>query len=303
MKFALPPALKVFSTTPSTFRGMAFMLASAMSDTAMIATVHHLSSDIHPFEIAFFRLFFGFLILTPVFFRQGFKPLRTRRLGLHALRGAVRVVSTLMGFTALSLIPLATFSALNFSGPLFGTLFAFLILNEVIRARRLTALAVGLAGALVILRPGLVEISPGALLAFGAAILWGAQMIVLKTISRTDSSLTATLYLSIFVAPFALLASLPFWRTPSWEELAWLVAMGLFGSGRQLCMAQAVREADVSAVLPLDFTKLVWASIIGYLVFSEVPDVWAWAGGIVIFAAVIYVSQRENRTMAAGTKQ
>ena len=303
MKFTLPNALKDFGATPSTLRGMVFMLASAMSDTAMIATVHHLSSDIHPFEIAFFRLLFGFLILTPVFLRYGFKPLRTRRLGLHALRGAVRVVSTLMGFTALSLIPLATFSALNFSGPLFGTLFAFLILNEVIRARRLTALAVGLAGALVILRPGLVEISPGALLAFGAAILWGAQMIVLKTISRTDSSLTATLYLSIFVAPFALLASLPFWRTPSWEELAWLVAMGLFGSGRQLCMAQAVREADVSAVLPLDFTKLVWASIIGYLVFSEVPDVWAWAGGIVIFAAVIYVSQRENRTMAAGTKQ
>ena len=303
MKFALPPALKVFDATPSTLRGMAFMLASAMSDTAMIATVHHLSSDIHPFEIVFFRLFFGFLILTPVFLRHGFKPLRTRRLGLHALRGALRAVGTLMAFTANSLIPLATYSAINFSGPLFATLFAFILLGEAVRARRVTALVVGIAGALVILRPGLVEISPGALLALGAAVLWGAGMMVLKILSRTDSSLTATLYMSILVAPLAFLASLPFWRTPSWEELAWLVAIGLFGSGRQLCMAQAVREADVSAVLPLDFTKLVWASIIGYLVFSEVPDVWAWAGGIVIFAAVIYGSQRENRTMAAEIKQ
>ena len=213
---------------------MGFMVVSTLCVTGTSTIVRYLSADLHPFEIGFFRVFVGFLVLSPVFVRSGLQPLRTRRIGLHALRGALQVFSLLASFYALSLIPLAQWTALSFTSPLFAALLAVLILGEVVGPRRTLGLLFGFAGAMVIVRPGLAHVNPGVMVAVASTLVWGGVLVVIKALARTESSMTMTLYTTIFVTPFALAAAIPVWTWPGWDQLVWLVMLGAIGSLRHL---------------------------------------------------------------------
>jgi drug/metabolite transporter (DMT)-like permease len=280
-------------------RGMAYMALSTFTLVVMNAMARHMSEEIHPFEVAFFRCFFGFLFFVPLFFRYGFEPLRTKNLGLHCLRGVGNAACMLMYFMGLSLIPIAKVMALSFSSPLFATVVALIVLHEVIRARRITALVIGFAGTLMILRPGFVEPDVGSLLILGASAAWAGVLIIIKVMARTDSSITITLYSTIMIMPFTFIAALPYWQTPTFTQLIWLAGMGIAGSLGQTALAQSFREADMTAVIPLDFLRMVWAAVIGFFVFAEFPDLWTWIGGIVIFSASTYIAFRERAAGAA----
>ncbi len=271
------------------------MVGSTVWFAVMMAMIRDLSGAIHPFEITFFRFLFGLAFLSPVFIRHGLEPLRSRRPGLQILRSILNVGMTLTLFLGLSLTPLAKVSALGFSAPLFASLLAIVILREPLRLRRVAALAFGFSGALVILRPGVVAIDPGAMLVLFSTVLLALMMISVKVLSRTDSSLTTVLYSAIVVTPIAFVAALFVWRAPTLDELALLAVIGVLGTLGQYCMAQAFKEADVTAVLPINFLSLIWASIIGYLAFAEVPDIWTWAGGIMIFTGATTIALRESR--------
>jgi drug/metabolite transporter (DMT)-like permease len=275
---------------------MSFMLLFAAASSTMIAIVRHLSSDLHPFELAFFRMFFGFLVLSPIFLRNGLAPLKTKRLALHAARGGCHVVSVLLFFAGLKLTPLAKVTALFFSAPLFGTALAFVVLHEIVRTRRIMALLVGFIGTVVVLRPGIADIDLGSMLILAAAATWGIALIIIKVLSRTEASLTTTLYTTLFVTPLALIAAVPVWQMPSLEQVGWFVIIGGLGSIGHLALAQALKEADVSAVLPFEFTKLIWAAFLGYLLFTEIPDWGTWVGGAMIFTAVTYIAYLEKRS-------
>lgn len=276
------------------------MLLSALAATAMNASVHHMADEMDTVQISFFRALFGFVVLAPVFLRHGWGPLRTRRLGLHALRGLLNAGAMISLFIALGLIPLAKFAALVFTAPLFVTVLALVFMGERIRGRRVGALVFGYAGTLLILRPGAGALDLGSLVVLAGASSWALAMIVMKVLARTESSLTATLYYGVFVTPVAFLVALPVWQTPSGGQWLWLAAIGTLGSLFQFCLSQALKEADATALMPLDFTKLIWAAVIGYLVFAEVPTVWTWTGGMMIFAAATYISYRERRISVSG---
>ncbi|MDP6786393.1 MAG: DMT family transporter [Rhodospirillales bacterium] len=293
--------LKTPRVGSNTLIGMAFMLGNALGATGVNAIVRGLSSDLHPFEMAFFRCVFGLIVLAPLIFRHGIEPFKTQRLGLHALRGVLQGAVLLMFFLALSMIPMATVQALFFTSPLFATLLALVVLGETIRARRITALVVGFGGVLVVLRPGFGALEPGALLMLAAAATWGSAIIVIKILSRTESSLTATLYPTLFVTPIALVAALPYWRWPTVDELGWMALLGTFATLSHLSLAQAFKEADVTAIMPVDFTKLIWAALAGYLLFAEVPGLSIWLGGTMIFSAVTYIAIRERSLKADPT--
>jgi drug/metabolite transporter (DMT)-like permease len=274
---------------------MALMLLSAFCATGMNATVRHAASHVHSFEIAFFRNFFGAILLAPIFFRHGTRLLRTRRIGLHFLRGTLQSGQTLTFYVGVTLSPLAKVTAINFTAPLIAAVLAGFVLGETFRARRIAALAFGFAGTMVVIRPGLTDFDLGAVLVLCSACLWAVNMMISKVLSRTDSSLTITLYTSLVGLPITLIAALPVWQTPTPEQLLWLAAVAAFATTRQFTFVQAFREADVSAVLPFDFTKLIWASVIGYVMFFETPDVWTWVGGIMIFTAVTYIAYTEQQ--------
>jgi drug/metabolite transporter (DMT)-like permease len=288
-------AVDLYDRAPAEVRGAALVLLSTLAFSAMHASIRQVSLGIHPFEVAFFRNVFGLVALAPFFFRYGLKPFKTKRLGLHFTRGVIQSVAMLGFFMALSMTPLAQVVALNFVAPLFASLGAVLFLGEAMRMRRWIALMVGFAGALVIIRPGYIPLDLGPVLVIAASALWAGAMVVIKSLSRTETSLTLTVYMGIFLVPPTFIAALFFWTWPTPEQFLWMLWIGIVGTIGHLSMAQAFREADATAVLPFDFTRLIWASIIAYFAFDEVPDLWTWVGGFTIFAAVTYMAMRERK--------
>lgn len=279
---------------PPTARGMALLVIATLSFAGMQSCVRLVSHDLHPFEIGFFRSLFGLLVFIPFLIRVGLEPLRTRRIGLQVLRGTLHVISMLTFFLAISFTPLSKAVALDFSAPLFATAMAPFILGERLRVRRVLALVVGFSGVLVVLRPGMVQLDLGAVLVLVSALCWGTAILVVKMMARVESSLTISIYMVLISTPMSLLAAIPFWQTPTGVHLAWLVATGTFGSIGHWCIAQAMREAEMTAILPLDFLRMVWMSLAGYVFFGEVPDLWTWVGAAIIFSSATYIAIRES---------
>ena len=284
-----------YARTPAVLRGIAFMVMATLFFAYMQVAIRVLSQDLHPFVVVFFRNVFGVLVFAPWFARQGLAPLRARRFGLLFLRATLGSIAQLFYFTALKLTPLAKVAALNFCGPLFATLLAFLVLRERIRTRRIIALVVGFSGTLVILRPGMVDLDVGALLVVCSVGFWGISIIVVKVLTRSESSVTITLYTHLFAIPLTLLPALLVWQVPNGEQYVWLAAIGVLGSLAHLCFAQACRETEVTAVVPFDFMRLIWAAILGYVLFAEVPHATTWIGAVMIFSAVLYITYREAK--------
>ncbi len=286
-------ALRSLGERRPAFCGVALIVIGSAFFASMHAGVRFVSAQIHPFEIAFFRNVFGFLVFTPMLMRSGLMLLHTRRLGAHVGRGAINSFSMLAWFTALSLIPLADATALALAGPLFVTLGAMVFLGETVRLRRWIALGIGAAGTLVIIRPGFEEVSLGALLVLFTAFSVSGSKLIAKSLARTDPTATIVAYLTLIMMPITLIAALFVWTWPSLVQLAWLAAIGVLGSSGHLCFVKAYKFADVSAVEPITFTRLIWAALIGYLVFAEFPDLWVWIGGGMIVAATSYIAHRE----------
>jgi drug/metabolite transporter (DMT)-like permease len=280
---------------PEALSGLVFMLVSTALFAAMHGSIRYVSSAIHPFEIAFFRNLFALLVVLPWFVRYGLRPLRTRRLGLHGIRALLNIVAMLSFFYALTITPLSQVTALGFTAPIFATLLAALVLGEVVRLRRWNAIGIGFAGVLIILRPGLDAIGPGQLLTLFSSLIWACALLVIKTLSRTDGSVTIISYMALLMIPLTALPAAFVWHWPDAMQLAWLVLIGLLGGTGQLLMTEALRRADTAVVMPLDFCKLIWVTLLAYLAFGEVPDEFTWLGGAVVFASVLYITLRERR--------
>ena len=276
-------------------RGAALMILSGGSLTAMHSVVRYLSSDIHPFEVAFFRNIFGFLALSPLFVRHGLGLLRVRRPKLQALRGLTGITAMLCWFYGLSLVPLTEATALSFTNAIFGSIIAAIFLKEQLSRQRLGAIVFGFLGILVIVRPGLVEWNFGTFLVLIAAVCWGASVVVVKELSRTDSPASIVAWfgiqLSILSFPFAFL----FWSWPIMTDYFWLGLMGILGTLGHLAMTRSLKLMDSAVVFPLEFTRLLWAGLFGYLFFSELPDIWTWLGASIIVISTFFFLRRESR--------
>jgi len=269
----------------------------------MHGLVRFVSDILPPFQIAFFRNIFGLAFLLPLLLRSRFAMLRTKRIGLHALRGVINIVAMLMFFTALSISPIAKVTALSFTAPIFMAILAVLLLGERFRIYRWLAILFGFLGMLIILRPGFVAIDTGALLVTCSAALWAVAMVLIKILSRTESSLTIVAYMGIFLGVFSIFPALWVWQPFGLQTLGWMAFIGFFGSIAQLSLSQALKETDPTALMPFDFLKLIWAAVIGAWFFAEVPDLYTWIGAAVIFLSGLFIAFRErqikNRTPSA----
>lgn len=276
-------------------RGVVLMCMSTVAFAAMHFSVRMVSSELHPFQIAFFRNVFGLAFLLPLLAGSGFTQMRTQRMGLHALRGAVNILAMLLFFYALSITPLAKVTALGFTAPIFTAVLSVLILRERFHLRRWTAIALGFAGVLIILRPGLAEVEIGALLVVASALLWSVAIIIVKTLSRTESSVAIVAWMGIFLSVLSVGPALWVWRDPSGWAWGWLLFIGLTGSAAQVLLSQSLKETDPTAVMPFDFLKLVWTTLLALWYFGEVPDEMTMIGAAVIFGAGLYVAHREAK--------
>lgn len=280
--------------TPA-MRGIVLMCISTVAFSVMHGLVRFVSDMLPPFQIALFRNIFGLAFLLPLLMRSRFSILRTKHIGLHALRGVVNIGAMLMFFLALSISPIAKVTALSFTAPIFMAILSVLFLGERFRIYRWLAILFGFLGMLIILRPGLVAIDTGALLVTGAALLWAVALILIKILSRTESSLTIVAYMGIFLCVFSLPPALWVWQPFGLETLGWLVLIGLFGTIAQITISQSLKETDPTALMPFDFLKLIWTAIIGAWFFAEIPDVFTWIGAAVIFSSGLFIAYRERQ--------
>ena len=276
-------------------RGIVLMCLSTVAFSIMHGLVRFVSEVLPPFQIAFFRNIFGLAFLLPLLMRSRFSILRTKRIGLHALRGIINIIAMLMFFTALSISPIAKVTALSFTAPIFMAILAVFVLRERFRIYRWLAILFGFIGMLIILRPGLVAIDTGALLVTASAGLWAIALLLIKILSRTEASLTIVAYMGIFLGVFSIFPALWVWQPFGMQTLFWLALIGLFGTIAQMSLSQSLKETDPTALMPFDFLKLVWTALIGAWFFSEIPDVYTLIGAAVIFASGFFIALREQK--------
>ena len=246
-------------------------------------------------EIIFFRNAFAFIpVMLYIWRTSGFGVLRTRRPGAHLTRSAVGLTGMICGFTAVSLLPLTQSTAISFSAPLFMVALSALILKEPVSLQRWLAVAVGFLGVLIMVHPDPRQfVGVGVLFAIAAAIGAAGANIAIREISRTEPGPTIVFYFTLAGAAVGL-ASLPFgWVMPSPGVLGLLVAAGLIGGTGQLLLTEAIRRAPVAVVAPFDFTQLVWAGLIGFLVWGETPAMLTLIGAMVVAASSTYILWRE----------
>ena len=276
-------------------RAVLLMVIGTVFFSSMHALIRYMSADLHAFELAFFRNLFGILVVLPWLLRSGLAPLKTKRLGLHSVRGLLNGVGMLMFFYAVSITPLADVIALSFTAPIFATVLAIVFLGEIVGTRRWAAIFIAFLGTMVILRPGLMEISQGQFLAMASAALWACALIMIKILSRTDSSITIIAYMIIFQVPVSGLAAATVWITPSLEQVCIMAVMGTLGTVGQWLLIEALKEGDTNVVMPFDFLKMIWAVLLGFLFFNELPDLFTWLGSAIIFSSAIFIAWRESK--------
>jgi len=292
--FIFQKASSSWKNQTSVMRGIVLMCLSTIAFSIMHGLVRFVSEVLPPFQIAFFRNIFGLAFLIPLLMRSRFAILRTKQIGLHALRGVINMAAMLMFFTALAISPIAKVTALGFTAPIFMAILAVLVLGERFRIYRWSAIFLGFMGMLIILRPGLVAIDTGALLVIGSAALWAVAMIIIKIQSRTESSLTIVAYMGIFLGIFSIGPAVWVWQPFGLQTLGFMVLIGLFGSIAQMAISESLKETDPTALMPFDFLKLIWTAIIGVWFFAEVPDIYTWVGATVIFLSGLFIAFRER---------
>ena len=270
------------------------LLATSMF-AGMHALVRQVSGGLHPFEIAFFRSLFGLVAALPIVLRAGSMALRSTNPRLVMTRGIIGAVSLLTWFYGLSTVPLAEATAISFTSAIFGAIGAVLYLGEPMRLRRTTAAVIGFIGVLIILRPGAGVATTGALFVLLSAVLWGVNTVIVKSLARTDSSLSIVIWTSFTLTIVTFVPALLVWKTPDIEQLAWLALIGALGAIGSLAWTQALKLVEATLIIPVDFTRLVWASVLGYLLFAEVPDEWTWAGSVLIVGSTCYIGLREAK--------
>ena len=269
------------------------MLGAMILFSTMGVFIKLASSQLHPLEVVFFRNFLALFFLTPWIFHQRATVFKSNRKKLYTLRAIFNVVGMAAGFTALTLIPLAEATALSFTAPLFATLGAALILGEIVRQRRIIAIFFGFVGMLIILRPGIEAVSPGALLAIANAITIAITVLIVKKLTTTEKPITIVVYMALLQTPMALIPALFYWEWPSLITWTWLFCLAGAGTIGHLMYTKAIQLAEVSQLQPIDFVRLPIIALFGYIVFAEQPSIWVWIGGAVIFLSTAYVTHRE----------
>jgi drug/metabolite transporter (DMT)-like permease len=249
-------------------------------------------------QIVFFRSAFGLLISIGPVIRDGRRLLATQRPWLHLARALLGFGALFCFFEAFVLMPFADVYAISFASPLFITALSVPFLGEHVGWRRWTAVGVGLAGVLLMIRPGAGVFDTAALIALAGTACYALAMILVRVLARTDSNIAIVFYFGI-MATFLSGITLPFvWVTPTWLDLLWLALIGIIGGGAQLILTQSFRMAPVSLLTPFEYVAMLWAVLFGWLFWNELPDEYFYAGASLVVAAGLYILHRETRKKA-----
>jgi drug/metabolite transporter (DMT)-like permease len=276
-------------------RGAALVSAGSLTLVVMAVLVKGLGKDLPAFEILFFRSLIGFFFVLPLFARDLLEPFRTKRFGMHLLRGATGAVGNACFFWTLTNLLLADAMALQFSRPLFAIPLALIFLGEVAGWRRSIVTIVGFAGIMLYARPFTAGFDPGAFVGALGALAGGLVVICIKRLATTEPTRVIMFYYAFWNAVFALIPTVFIWITPSWPELVLLTIIGFLGISGQAMITHGLAMGDATVLVPLDYSRIVYSAVLGYLLFGEMPGPWSFAGMALIVASSLYLVLTEKK--------
>jgi drug/metabolite transporter (DMT)-like permease len=255
-------------------------------------------------EIVWARLFFGMIVTAPILVvTEGVQSLKPRDAKINALRGFFLVVSTMMFFGALKYLGIAETLSIYFVQPLFIMALAPWVLKEKVGLNRWIAVAIGFAGVLIIIRPGYLQLNPGVFLAFGSGLGSAITLLLTRKLAGSSSALANTFYTSLFGSIFAGLALIPFWQTPSFNEVLLMLLMSTIGTTANFLTVLAMQFAEASLLAPFGYTEMINAVLGGWLFFGDFPDGWTFVGVAVLIACALYISIRERGMSSSAPEQ
>ena len=269
-------------------------LVASVSGVTMNVLLKISLSDINVFTAGFLRFLFGFLLILPFIFYNQFQNYKTPNLKIHLTRGFLNIPMMLLGFSALQYIPLEQIKAISFITPIIVVVLSVIFLKEKIYLIRIGALVIGLVGVFVILRPGIVSINIGAYMVLCSCSIWSVVVIITKFAARVDSAFTILSYQYTIVTILSLPIALYFWQTPSSQTIIYLIFAGIAGTIVHLCINTAYKLTELSVLQPVNFSRLLIASLFGFIIFDEVPDIWTIIGGLIIFSSILIITYRET---------
>lgn len=276
-------------------RGALWMSAAVLSFALMAIAVRQLLRHMGIFEILAWRTFVTLAIATAVAFRHGASTIRTRRLPLHAARALVHLGGQFCWMYAIAALALATVFAIEFTMPVWTAVLAVAFLGERMTPNRMVMLVLGLVGIAIILHPGVGPFHPAALVMLFGALLYAGNMIFTKSLSATDTPVAVTFWMSAVQTPVTLLAALSEWLMPVGADVPWIAAIGAGSFAAHYSMTRAMKHADATVVVPIDFTRLPLIAVVGAIFYAEPFDPRVLVGAAVIFAGTYYSLRREAR--------
>ena len=273
--------------------GIFWMVFTGLMFVAVTAVVKHIGSDVPAAQAAFLRYVLGMVFLLPMIKPILSAHLTRRQKKLFWVRGATHTLAVILWFFAMARIPIAEVTAMNYLSPVYVSVGAALFLGEKLPPRRLAAVIMALIGAMIILRPGMKEVEIGHIAMLGTAVFFAAGYLIAKQLSGEVSAPVVVGMLSITVtvglAPFAAAV----WVTPTLEQIGWLFLVACFATAGHYSMTLAFAAAPLTVTQPVTFLQLVWAVLLGAVVFGEAADGWVIFGGAVIMASVTFITWRE----------
>lgn len=273
--------------------GVLWMLVSGLSFVGVTGIVRHLGTDLPAAQSAFIRFAFGLVFLLPAVVGILRNGLPGGSMPLFLGRGALHTAAVILWFYAMARLPVAEVTAIGYLNPVVVTLGAALFLGERLALRRIVAIAVALVGAAIILRPGLRTLEPGHVAQLGAATCFGLSYVIAKRLSGLASPATVVAMMSLTVtaglAPFAAAS----WTPPTAVQVGWLGLVAAFATFGHYAMTRAFAAAPVTVTQPVTFLQLVWATLLGALVFHERIDPMVLTGGAIIIGAISFITWRE----------
>jgi drug/metabolite transporter (DMT)-like permease len=281
---------------PDPVKGLLYMVMATIVLACMHGMVRYLGGDLHPFVIAFYRNLFGLIAILPLVLRAGLSGLRTHHPRLMVLRSLSGIVAMLTWFYGLTKVPTAEATALSFTAAIFTALVAYILLGEKMKWHRWLAILGGFVGVIVVLQPNTENYNPYMLLILVSCVFWGLSVSLVKLLTRTDSTISIVAWMSILLTIMSLPPALLYWQWPDLDQFLLLGVMGVLATLGHLGMTQALSLADTTAVMSIDFVRLIWAALIGIIFFGDSFDIYTWIGAAIIFSSGLYIIFRESLT-------
>ena len=275
-------------------RGIFWAIICNLLMSMMMILVRIATEEYHPFFVVLIRNFLALIIMIIWVFPNGFIKLKTQKLNLHIFRSIVGIIAMLCWFYALANLKLSFATALSFTAPVFTSIAAMIFLKEKMGLKRWVAVIIGFIGTLIIINPGYEPMRPVVLIVLFSTMLWAVAAIIIKKMTKTESALNITFYMTLFMFPLSIPFGILYYERINFEYFLIFLAIAIISNIAHYALSKAMSYTDLVNILPIDFSKLIFIAIFSFILFAEKITINEIIGSLIIITSSVYISYREK---------